>query len=57
MSLDQIINEIKKDQEIIAIGNALPTDKRESGLVKSYFKVHYQSVCTNKLQKLYMKGT
>ena len=39
MSLDEVVNESKKDPEIITIRNALLNDKWESELVKPYFKV------------------
>ena len=39
MLLDQVMNESKKDPEIIAIRNALLTDKWESEVVKLYLKV------------------
>ena len=39
LSLDWVINESKRNPEIIAIRNTLSIDKWESELVKPYFKV------------------
>ena len=44
MSLDQIMNEGKKDPEIIGIRNALLADKLESELVKNEWCEHKERI-------------
>ena len=44
MKLDQVMNESNKNPEIIPKRRALRTDKWESELAESYFKVNKESL-------------